>query len=282
MLKLIDRKSYIDFSDFLESATGIALGAGKEYLLEMRLRPLLQRLPDVNSLRDLMVRAKTDRSVHARMIDALTTNETSWFRDRYPYEYLQNIIFPALIKKGTTHIKCWSAACSSGQEPYSIAMSFEEMRRHTTDTLRLGILATEISDTMLEEASKGCYSERSVARGLASELKSRYLLPCTNGWQVIPTVRGHVEFRKFNLVYGKELASFDSFDVIFCRNVLIYFTAEVKASVLTRLAKTLKTDGYLILGASEYVSNGLPYFKSEKIPSGFVYRRTSVAVKSMT
>ncbi|HED12620.1 MAG TPA: protein-glutamate O-methyltransferase CheR [Gammaproteobacteria bacterium] len=277
-LKAIDHKNYTDFANYLESVSGIALSLGKEYLLEMRLRPLFRQL-NIHSMQDMITRAKSDRRVLALMIDALTTNETSWFRDRYPFSHLQKIIFPALIKQGASRINCWSAACSSGQEPYSIAMVFEEMRRNFPCTTSLNILATEISDSMLEEAKKGCYSERAIARGLSEDLKNRYLQPCSNSWQVVPKVRQGIRFQKFNLVHGQELASLGQFDVIFCRNVLIYFTTQVKTRVLTRLASSLKTGGYLMLGSSEYVSLDLPYFITEKLSPGFVFRRTAVPVK---
>jgi len=276
-LKPIHHKDYLDFTGYLESVSGIALGLGKEYLLEMRLRPLFQLL-NISSLHGLIEQTKSDKHLLALMIDALTTNETSWFRDQYPYEHLQKRIFPALIAGGTSRINCWSAACSSGQEPYSMAMAFEEMRRGCFGPADLRILATEISESMIKEAAEACYSERSISRGLSDELKNRYMQPCNNGWQVIPAVRGKVRFKKFNLVHGTELSTLGHFDIILCRNVLIYFTVEVRIAVLTRLASLLNQGGYLILGASEYVAIDQPYFTTEKLFPGFIFSRTAIPV----
>jgi len=272
VLKSIDHRDYAAFADYLESVSGIALGPGKEYLLDMRLRPLLQSMK-IDSMQQLISRAKAERRVQNQIISALTTNETSWFRDRYPFEQLQNLIFPQLVKSGSSSISFWSAACSSGQEPYSVAMAFAEARQRLSRLAGIRILATEISDVMLEEARKGWYTSRSISRGLSEPLKKRYLQSCDNGWQIVPEIREQVQFRKFNLVHGTELQTLGRFDIIFCRNVLIYFTAEVKAIVLARLATVLKPGGYLVLGASEYLPKDQSFFIPEKLPLGFVFRR---------
>jgi len=209
-----------------------------------------------------------------QVVDAMTTNETLWFRDTYPFEVLKNKVIPEFIHNNPgQRLRMWSAACSSGQEPYSISMAIDEFERSNLGQLKMGaqIVATDLSGTMLNNCKTGEYDSLAIARGLSAERLQRYFDPKGPGrWAIKPAIRNRVEFRSFNLL--DSYASLGKFDIVFCRNVLIYFSAQVKKDILLRIHSTLKPGGYLFLGASEAL-NGLPdHYQMVQCSPGIIYQ----------
>lgn len=268
-----------EFSRFrteLESLCGIALGDGKEYLVASRLRKLLaqRNLPSVTELLDSMRR---DRSLGLEVVDAMTTNETLWFRDGHPFEILRERIFPELSSRSEP-IRIWSAASSTGQEAYSIRIEESEFRKRAVQRLpSVSVLATDISTSALAEAQQGRYPWIAIRRGMPQSYLTEYFTQIDNDcWEILPSLREQVEFREFNL--NDSYARLGKFDVIFCRNVLIYFTAERKRDILLRMHGALKEGGYLILGASEALN--LPdHFDMISCRPGIVYQAKAVAAQ---
>ncbi|CAK0765468.1 Chemotaxis protein methyltransferase Cher2 [Gammaproteobacteria bacterium] len=273
----ISEEEYRDFRSFLEEATGILLGDNKHYLVTSRLHRLLDEhgLSDVG---ELLVRLRRERhgELRNRVIEAMTTNETLWFRDIHPYEILKNLILPELVRTGVRRVTVWSAACSSGQEPYSISMVVDEFLATHPGTLSGGvsILATDISTRVLNEARRAIYDTTSVARGLSEERRKRFMTPVQvktgQAWEVRPEIRSRVTFREINLT--QPLTGMGRFDVIFCRNVLIYFSSDLKRALLTRLAGALNPGGWLILGASESIAGVSDTFEMVRAERSVVYR----------
>ncbi|MFC3609294.1 protein-glutamate O-methyltransferase CheR [Stutzerimonas tarimensis] len=263
------------FRVFLEKTSGIQLGANKQYLVSSRLNKLMEQ-QGIKSLSELVSRIQSQPrgGLREQVVDAMTTNETLWFRDTYPYEVLKQRILPELIKAAPgQRLRVWSSACSSGQEPYSLAMAFDEFERSNPGQLRAGvqILATELSGTMLAASKAAEYDSLAIARGLSQERLQRYFDVKEPGrWVVKQPIRSKVEFRPLNLL--DSYAALGKFDIVFCRNVLIYFSAEVKKDILRRIHGTLKPGGYLFLGASEAL-NGLPeLYQMVQCTPGIVYK----------
>lgn len=265
---------YKQFRDFLELQCGIVLGENKQYLVKSRLAPLMQRFA-VGSLSELVQKTLNplERQLRIEVIDAMTTNETLWFRDTYPFELLKKMIFPEL-EKNSRNIKIWSAASSSGQEPYSIAMSLLEYQqsRPSAYNLNATILGTDISKTMLEHCQRGEYDGLALARGLSPERRSRFFADSGKGlMQLKPEVKKNVSFRQLNLLDNYSLLG--KFDIIFCRNVLIYFSTDVKAKIIAKLSQSLNPRGFLILGASESLSSINSEFEMIRCNPGIIYRK---------
>ncbi|GGW73360.1 CheR family methyltransferase [Alteromonas halophila] len=272
--KEVSQDCYRSFGQFLEKQCGIVLGDNKQYLVRSRLSALLYEF-DYDNLDDL-IRAATsgrERVLLQRVIDAMTTNETLWFRDNYPFNLLVKDILPALASK-QQRIRIWSAACSSGQEPYSIAMSVLEYKRQNPGAFRSGIeiVATDLSSTMLKKCEEGVYDELSLARGLSPQRRDTYFQPHASGLlQVKPDVRRMVSFKSLNLLHT--YAGLGRFDVVFCRNVLIYFSGAVKQKILQQIAASLQSNGILFLGASESISSAGELFSMIKCHPGLYYQR---------
>jgi chemotaxis protein methyltransferase CheR len=236
-------------SNLVRRDAAIVLEAGKEYLVEARLLPLARQL-GVPTVSEFVARAqhRPEPDVHRKIVDALTTNETSFFRDGEPFTALTNTILPELIsRRGTNRtIRIWSAACSSGQEPYSLAILLQ-------DALPAGwsydIMATDISTEMLTRAEAGCYSQLEVNRGLPAASLVRHFERAGAQWRITSGLRRNITFRRLNL--AAPLPPLPAFDVIFLRNVLIYFDVETKRSVLQRVSNVLKPDGWMFLGSAE-------------------------------
>ena len=272
-MKTLSDELYKQFSDFLEAQSGIVLGANKQYLVKSRLAPLLGQFGAV-SLSDLIKRSMDARERELKMtvVDAMTTNETLWFRDIYPFQLLTDKIFPELGKNGRP-LKIWSAASSSGQEPYSIAMIALEHQFKKPGTLPGGvqIVGTDISPTMLNQCKEGVYDNLALARGLSPERKRQFFEPCgDNKMRVTERVKKLVSFRSFNLLDNYSLLG--KFDIIFCRNVLIYFAPEVKSKILDQFASSLNPGGYLMLGASESLTGLTARFEMVRCNPGIVYK----------
>nr|GFB48190.1 two-component response regulator ARR3 [Tanacetum cinerariifolium] len=239
------------FRVFLEKACGILLGENKQYLVSSRLNKLMEQ-QSIKSLGELIQRIQTQprSGLREQVVDAMTTNETLWFRDTYPFEVLKNKVLPEAIKASPNQrLRIWSAACSSGQEPYSLSMSIDEFERSNPGQLKSGvqIVATDLSGTMLNNCKTGEYDSLAIGRGLSPDRLQRFFDQKTPGrWTVKAPIKSRVEFRSFNLL--DSYAALGKFDMVFCRNVLIYFSADVKKDILLRIHSTLKPGGYLFLG----------------------------------
>ena len=232
---MLSDEVYKQFSDFLEVQCGIVLGANKQYLVKSRLSPLLTQFK-VESLPELIQRSMSfrERDLRASVIDAMTTNETLWFRDTYPFQLLVDKLYPDL-SANKRPLKIWSAASSSGQEPYSIAMSTIEYQMKKPGVMPQGIqiLGTDISSAMLDHCKKGEYDSLALARGLSPERKRQFFEAINDGsgrMRIAERVKKLASFRSFNLLDSYTLLG--KFDIIFCRNVLIYFSPEVKSKIL--------------------------------------------------
>ena len=272
--KDVSPESYLKFRQFLEQQCGIVLGENKQYLVRSRLASLLYKFnyPSTDALIDVVVKGY-DRTLLQSVIDAMTTNETLWFRDSYPFDLLIKDLLPKLAEK-SQRIRIWSAACSSGQEPYSIAMSILEYQKQRPGALRGGveIIATDLSSEMLEKSEQGIYDELSLARGLSPQRRQAFFQTHASGqMQLRPEVRRMVSFTSLNLL--SSYASLGRFDVVFCRNVLIYFSAEVKQKILQQIAAQLQPSGVLFLGASESISAASDFYAMVKCHPGLYYQK---------
>lgn len=252
----ISSQDYKVFSIYLQDVCGIVLGDNKEYLVSSRLKKIMAQ-QKLENLADLVEQMKLRVGLKENIVDAMTTNETLWFRDTHPFRIMHERIFPELSKKRQP-LKIWSAACSSGQEPYSISMEIEEYRLRNPGSIVPGekIMATDISTTILDRAKKAEYDALALNRGLPKDYLQRYFNKKSDtSWVIKDNIRRRVDFRSLNLLNNYHLMG--KYDVILCRNVLIYFSNEVKLDILRRLHGALKPGGYLFLGASEAL-NGLP------------------------
>jgi chemotaxis protein methyltransferase CheR len=263
------------FQKFLMDSCGILLGESKQYLVKNRLTGLLKE-GDYASITQLIaaLRAGTVSSrLKSRIIDAMTTNETFWFRDNAHFEELRYVLLPAWAanKTGGT-LRVWSAACSSGQEPYSIGICVEEFFRYGWTGIKrnVQIIGTDISESVLAEANQAVYSDMALSRGLDGNLKSRYFEPYQGNWKLKPEVADRVRFQQFNLL--KPFAALGRFDIVFCRNVLIYFSEELKRDILERIAKVLNPGGYLFLSSTESLPSGLDSYETVRGAACRYYR----------
>ncbi len=269
----ISSHDYDAFRTFLEEACGIVLGDNKHYLVASRLSRLMEEF-GATSLGDLIARMKREprSGLRERVIDAMTTNETFWFRDNHPYVLLAELILPELAKRRPSQVRIWSAACSSGQEPYSISMVVSEYLQRHPGSLRdnVQIVATDISPTMLKLSREALYDQLALSRGLSAERRQRFFQQEGDMWRVVEPIRRRVQFRELNLM--NSYASLGRFDVIFCRNVLIYFSPELKRDILKRMAQALNPGGYLFLGSTETLANYSDEFETVRHKGGIVYR----------
>lgn len=235
--------------------SGIVLEPGKEYLVEARLLPVIRR-EGFQSIQGLIahMRSQPYNGLHQKVIEAMTTNETSFFRDIRPFAALQKGLLPEFLKKraATKQLTIWSAASSTGQEPYSIAMILKEFfLGHPGWTTH--IIASDISTEMVEQAREGRFSQLEVNRGLPAPMLVKYFEKHGLEWQIKADIRRMVEFQQLNL--AASWPSLPQVDIVFMRNVLIYFDTEVKKSILARVRTILRPDGYLILGGAETTIN---------------------------
>lgn len=274
LAKQLDNKSYDKFRIFLEQQCGIVLGENKQYLVISRLSPLMERF-DIKSLSELVLQTlnPAKRQLQAAVIDAMATNETLWFRDEYPFELLKNRIL-AEFKNQKTPLKIWSAASSSGQEPYSIAMVIYEFQKNNPGAFPGGvqIIGTDISNTMLEHCKHAHYDNLALSRGLSAERKRKFFETSDNGMlKLKDVIKNMVSFRQLNLLNSYSIMG--RFDVVFCRNVLIYFSPELKSKIISQIHGTLNTDRYLFLGASESLSGISQDFNMLRCNPGIVYQK---------
>lgn len=237
----------------LQERSGLTLSEDKAYLLESRLLPVARRWK-LTGFEELirLVRTRPDEMLLRAITEAMTTNESFFFRDTKPFQQFRNLVLPTLLRARahTRTIRIWSAACSSGQEPYSLAIILDEEAARLSGW-HVEILATDLSTEILERARSGLYSQFEVQRGLPITMLVKYFEQVGDRWQISARIRDMVTFRQFNLL--DDPTQLGIFDVIFCRNVLIYFDQPTKAKVLDRLAKRMPADGYLFLGGAETV-----------------------------
>lgn len=228
----------------------IVLEVGKEYLVEARLLPLARSAgqPSVDEYVAGLKRSN-DRTQVQKVVDALTTNETSWLRDSEPFQALVSEVVPAIManKRSSKTLSIWSAACSSGQEPYGIAMMLDDLLRNTG--WRLEIMATDISMDMLQRAQKGVYSQLEMNRGLPAPMLVKHFTREGASWKISEPLRQSITFKQVNL--AQPFPPMPTFDVIFLRNVLIYFDPSTKRSILQRMQQVLAPGGFLFLGGAE-------------------------------
>ncbi|HLG82686.1 MAG TPA: protein-glutamate O-methyltransferase CheR [Bradyrhizobium sp.] len=244
----------------LKERSGLDLSADKQYLVESRLAPLARRA-GLSGIPDLVQKMKGSAEALVKdVVEAMTTNETFFFRDKVPFDHLNGTILPALLpaRAARKSLRIWSAASSTGQEPYSIAMCLKE-RAAELAGWRIEIVATDLSQEVLEKSKAGIYSQFEVQRGLPIQLLVKYFKQTGELWQLNPDIRGMVQHRQLNLL--QDFSHLGKFDIIFCRNVLIYFDLETKLSIFERLSRMLEADGTLMLGAAETVVGVTDAFK---------------------
>ncbi|PMG32048.1 chemotaxis protein CheR [Shewanella sp. 10N.286.52.C2] len=275
--KSLAEAEYNQFKLFLEQHSGIVLGDNKQYLVKSRLAPLMGK-HDLPSLSEVVKRSMKpmERHLRAEVIDAMTTNETLWFRDKYPFELLHDALLPEYSRLGRP-LKIWSAACSSGQEPYSLAMTILEYQQRKPGGLpgSATIQATDLSPSMLARCKKAEYDSLALARGLSDERKRQFFDPMPSGhMKVKDNVQRLVNFRSHNLLESYSLLG--KFDIIFCRNVLIYFSPEAKAKILRQFAAALNPNGILFLGASESISGLSDEFTMVRCNPGIYYQKKNI------
>lgn len=238
--------------NFLHSQSGLDLAEDKRYLVEARLNPLARRagIADLSAL-IAAIRTSNDPALKTSVVEAMTTNESSFFRDKTPFEHFKNVIIPQMLESNgmRREIKVWCAAASTGQEPYSLAISAREDAR--LNAWKLDILATDIAESVMERGKAGVYSQFEVQRGMPIQLLVKYFNQDGDVWELDPAIRRTIRWQKLNLL--SSFAALGKFDVVFCRNVLIYFDRQTKTEVLSRIADSLQPNGFLLLGAAETV-----------------------------
>ncbi|MGH6671440.1 MAG: CheR family methyltransferase [Xanthobacteraceae bacterium] len=238
---------------FLKQRSGLVLSADKQYLVESRLLPVARKV-GLASLAGLVdaLKSSEDKALGGAVVEAMATNESFFFRDKVPFEHFRTIVMPALLATRRTHriVRIWCAAASTGQEPYSLAMCLKQMERELAGW-QIEILATDLSGEVLEKARQGLYSQFEVQRGLPIQLLIKHFTQVGEFWQIGPDIRAMVKYRQLNLL--SDFSTLGIFDLVFCRNVLIYFDQQTKVDVLNRLARVTASDGFLVLGAAETV-----------------------------
>jgi len=266
MIKLQSGEQKV-MTEFIYSLCSITLDQSKGYLIESRLSNVAED-SGCASFSQLMSRARTDPSgaIKRRIVDSITTGETLFFRDSAPFELLRNKIIPDLIdsrmrSKSALPIRIWSAACSTGQEIYSIAMLLNDLLRDSSK-ISVRLLGTDISDQAVARASKGIYGEVEMSRGLPPHQRDRYFRQVPEGWQIRDEIRGMASFKKLNLM--SNLSALGKFDIVFCRNVAIYFSDHDRLSLFNRIEKVIERDGYLVIGAMESLAGLCPQYEAKR------------------
>ena len=264
----------------LKDRSGLDLSADKQYLIEGRLLPL-SRKSGMASISELVQKMKGGSAdITTQVVEAMTTNETFFFRDKVPFDHFRDSIMPEILQARTSRktLRIWCAAGSTGQEPYSLAMCLKEMGAALSGW-RVEILATDLSQEVLEKSRAGIYSQFEVQRGLPIQMLVKYFKQTGELWQINADIRAMVQHRQLNLLH--DFSQLGVFDVIFCRNVLIYFDQDTKINIFSRLAKTTEPDGFLVLGAAETVVGLTDVFKPYPERRG-LYRPSGARAVSAT
>ena len=238
---------------YLKARSGLALSGEKRYLIESRLGPICRRF-NFATLHDLVNALKGGReaTIERAVVEAMTTNETFFFRDRAPFDLFRDVLLPEAMARRAAHrrLRIWCAAASTGQEPYSLAMMLHEAAPRLAGWT-VDLVATDLSTEVLEKARAGLYSHFEVQRGLPVQLLIKHFEQQGEQWRIAAALRQMVDFRPLNLLHPFD--GLGTFDIIYCRNVLIYFDAATKGDVLARISASLSPDGALLLGAAETV-----------------------------
>lgn len=261
------------YKELLLLQSGLSIGPDRIYLLESRLTPLAHELgyDRLDGLTASLKRNPTQNFVK-RVVEAMTTNETSFFRDNKPFQLLQQKLIPILLERNSSgkSIRVWSAACSSGQEAYSLAMLFKETP--ALANWQIEIIGTDYSEPIVNQAKQGIYNQFEIQRGLNIQYMLKYFIQVGSNWQINDTIRKMVSFKVGNLLQPTN--GMGQFDLIFCRNVLIYFNSETKEAVLARLANNLKPQSWLVVGGSESLLNVKHSYKSVADMPGYFTNST--------
>jgi chemotaxis protein methyltransferase CheR len=248
----VNQPDYDYLRKLLKDHSGLDLSSDKQYLLESRLLPLARKV-GLSGIGELVQKLRGGSTACiTQVVEAMTTNETFFFRDKVPFDHFREAIMPEVLKSRANRksVRIWCAAGSTGQEPYSLAMCLKEMGAALSGW-RVEILATDLSQEVLEKSKAGLYSQFEVQRGLPIQLLVKYFKQTGELWQINADLRAMVQHRQLNLLH--DFGSLGMFDVIFCRNVLIYFDQDTKINIFNRLAKVIEPDGFLVLGAAETV-----------------------------
>ena len=276
---MLAERDFRYIQDLVHERAAIVLEPGKEYLALTRLDPVA-RSAGMGSVAELVaaLRGTEGSALHELVVDALTTNETTFFRDATAFETMRTLVLPELIerKQRSRTLSIWSAGCSSGQEPYSVAMLLRES--FDLDGWQVSILGTEVSAAMLERARAGRYGQLETSRGLPPELLARYFHAAGDGWEVDDPIRAMVRFERHNLV--EPWPVFAPMDLVLMRNVLLYFDRATRGRVLAQARRVLSPDGYLLLGAAETIANDVDGFERCSVaPTGW-YRHEGSALRA--
>lgn len=249
MNQSLSHADFAELSAMVKSRSGLVLGFDKLYLLETRLAPLLRQfsLRDLSALAQHLRRAPSSPLADA-VVQAMTTNESFFFRDEKPFTHLRKHALPPILARGQ-HVRIWSAAAAAGQEAYSLAMTLADLGAAGTGAAEL--IATDIARAQLDRAREGVFSQFEIQRGLPMQMLVKYFRKESDGWRIAPELRRLVQFREWNLL--GDLRPLGTFDIVFCRNVLIYFDQPTKARVLEAIRKQLRPGGLLYLGGAETV-----------------------------
>ena len=278
MLKITAEELQI-ISQYIHGISGIYLDQSKSYLFETRLSSIAEEL-GCASYRELYNKAKIDpaKKIERQIIDAISTNETLFFRDSGPFELLRHKILPEIIDLRTprsprlkTNVKIWSAASSTGQELYSVAMTIRELIGTQLDNFTFKLLGTDISDGAIKQASYGKYNKFEIERGLPRQTLQKHFTLFGDSWKVKDELRSMVNFRKLNLMLP--FAGLGKFDIILCRNVAIYFTLDDRKKLFNKIADSLTDDGYLIIGSTESLTGICPRFVPKRHLRSIFYQK---------
>jgi chemotaxis protein methyltransferase CheR len=265
----------------LKERSGLVLSSDKQYLVESRLLPIARK-SGLTGLGELVQKIKTPgtEALIVEVVEAMTTNESFFFRDKIPFDHFSEANMPSLVaaRAKQRRVRIWCAAASTGQEPYSLAMCLKEMAGQISGW-RVEIIATDLSHEVLEKAKAGIYSQFEVQRGLPIQLLVKYFTQIGETWQIAPEIRSMVQYRPFNLL--SDFGQLGIFDVVYCRNVLIYFDQQTKVDVLERIARIAEPDGFLVLGAAETVVGLTEAFKPIPERRGlYLPNKAAIAAKS--
>ena len=280
MIRLLPEERPV-VTQYIYSLCSITLDHSKDYLIEGRLGPTAEELGCRNFV-ELVNRSRTDLSgaVKRRIINEITTGETLFFRDASPFDLLRFKIIPEVIDRRARSnmrvpLRIWSAACSTGQEIYSIAIVLSELLGDLT-RYDIRLLGTDISDQAVAKASAGIYNHLDVSRGLADSVRARFFTPDPKGWKIRDELRALVTFRRLNLM--EDLTSVGKFDIIFCRNVAIYFSQPDRISLFNRIEQRLENQGCLIVGSMESLSGLCPQYESKRHLRAVYYQSKATTV----
>lgn len=273
-IPMLTRDEFLKLREYIKCHCGVDLTDSKDYLVEGRLRCLVAETGCQN-FGDfcLHLQANPTSELREKIIDAITTNETLWFRDASCWDTLRHLFNNQLLRPGRRRLSIWSAACATGQEPYSLAMELSELKKqkpHWFHKLETEILATDISSAALARARLARYDRISMSRGLPDHFRDQYFTPTDNVWTLKDEIKQQVTFRKFNL--QDSFTSLGRFDLILMRNVLIYFSSELKTEIFKKIKASLIPGGFLIIGAAESVSPVSQEFEMKEFGRGVCYQ----------